>query len=104
VGVRDKVMIGMGLALALAATTFNCRRDAPRRPGESADAAAAGSGYGVGRPTGEIKGEKDHTGTGPSATGNPDEHAMRRDGAADPAGGVGGAIGRAVNRHAVKGK
>jgi hypothetical protein len=100
---HGKSILGWTMALALAAAS--CRGGGNKKPGESADAAAAGSGYGVGRATGEVKaGDKTMTGTGPSATGNPDEHAIKRDGATDPAGGVGGAAGRVIDSHAVKGK
>ena len=93
------------IALGLLTAAAGCRGGKkPDPPGESADAAAAGSNYGVGRTKNEIRKPAEKSGTGPSATGNPDEHAVRRDGAANPAAGFGGAVGRAVEGEAVKGK
>jgi hypothetical protein len=75
--VRKQLAILSVLAFVLLGPA--CRRGRQHPPGESADAAAAGSGYGVGRSTGEIKAEKERSGTGPSATGNADPPVFRQD-------------------------
>jgi hypothetical protein len=66
-----------GLALA-GATCKRGPRGSSGRPGESADAAANGSGYGVGRASDNVKAEGEKTypsGTGPGPSGNPRNNA-----------------------------
>jgi hypothetical protein len=66
-----------GLALA-GATCKRGPRGSSGRPGESADAAANGSGYGLGRASGNVKAEGEKTypsGTGPGPSGNPRNNA-----------------------------
>jgi hypothetical protein len=76
-----KRFLGSMLLLGVLITSgAGCRRTGQNgRPGESADAAAAGSGYGVGRPgSTHILGDKNRM-TGQSATGNPEHGASGRD-------------------------
>jgi hypothetical protein len=74
------MMLAMMPMTVLITSAAGCRRNGVNgQPGESADAAAAGSGYGVGRPgSTHILGDKNRM-TGQSATGNPEHGASGRD-------------------------